>query len=87
MPRTPTHYVSRMLVLRIVVGLGLAYGVLVLLAWRFQEHLAFPAPRAVVPDPQSLGVTNGERVEIVTQDGTRLVGWYLAPTVGEVGGG
>jgi len=73
-----------MLVLRIVMGLGLAYGVLVLLAWRFQEHLAFPAPRAVVPDPQRLGVTNGERVEILSGDGTRLAGWYLAPTVGEV---
>jgi uncharacterized protein len=76
---TPTHYFSRMLVLRIVVGLGLAYGVLVLLAWRFQEHLAFPAPRAVVPDPQRLGVTNGERVEVVSGDGTKLVGWFLRP--------
>jgi len=81
---TPTHYFSRMLVLRIVMGLGLAYAVLVLLAWRFQEHLALPAPRAVVPDPQRLGGTNGEPVEILSGDGTRLAGWYLAPTVGEV---
>src|SRR5881398_3333200 len=82
---TPTHYFSRMLVLRIVMGLGLAYAVLVLLAWRFQEHLAFPAPRAVVPDPQRLGVTNGERVEILSGDGTRLVGWYLRAVEGGEG--
>src|SRR5881628_607158 len=81
---TPTHYFSRMPVLRIVMGLGLASAVLVLLAWRFQEHLALPAPRAVVPDPQRLGGTNGEPVEILSGDGTRRVGWYLAPTVGEV---
>ena len=68
-----------MLALRIAVGLGLSYAVLALLAWKFQERLAFPAPRAPVPDPQRVGVTNGERVELVSADGTRLVGWYLAP--------
>ncbi len=68
-----------MLALRIAVGLALSYAVLALLAWKFQEQLAFPAPRAPVPDPQRVGVTNGERVELVSGDGTRLVGWYLAP--------
>jgi fermentation-respiration switch protein FrsA (DUF1100 family) len=66
-----------MLALRIAVGLALAYAVLALLAWKFQERLAFPAPRAPVPDPQRVGVTNGERVELVLGDGTKLVGWYL----------
>ncbi|PYO96747.1 MAG: hypothetical protein DMD60_09240 [Gemmatimonadetes bacterium] len=73
-----------MLVLRIIVGLGLAYALLVLLAWLFQDRLAFPAPRASVPDPKRVGVENGEKVEVTTEDGTRLVGWYLKP---EVGGG
>ncbi|HYL22201.1 MAG TPA: alpha/beta hydrolase [Gemmatimonadales bacterium] len=68
-----------MLALRIAVGLGLSYVALALLAWRFQERLAFPAPRAPVPDPQRVGVTNGERVELVSGDGTKLVGWYLKP--------
>src|SRR5689334_16970548 len=68
-----------MLALRIAVGLGLAYAVLALLAWKFQERLAFPAPRAPVPDPERLGVTNGERVALVSSDGTKLVGWYLKP--------
>src|SRR2546430_1956143 len=66
-----------MLALRIALGLALAYVVLVILAWRFQERLAFPAPRAPVPDPQRVGVANGEQVELVSGDGTKLVGWYL----------
>jgi fermentation-respiration switch protein FrsA (DUF1100 family) len=68
-----------MLALRIIVGLGLAYALLLLLAWRFQDRLAFPAPRASLPDPKRVGVENGERVELVSGDGTKLVGWYLAP--------
>ena len=70
-----------MLILRIFVGLVLAYVVLVILAWRFQERLAFPAPRAPLPDPQRVGVANGEKVEVTMEDGTRLVGWYLASTI------
>src|SRR5438128_8557783 len=68
-----------MLVLRILIGVGLAYLVLLLLAWLFQDRLAFPAPRAQLPDPKRVGVENGERVELVSADGTKLVGWYLAP--------
>ena len=68
-----------MLALRIIVGLGLAYLGLLLLAWLFQERLAFPAPRARLPDPKGVGVENGERVELVSGNGTKLVGWYLRP--------
>ena len=74
-----------MLALRIIVGLGLAYTLLLLVAWLFQDRLAFPAPRAKLPDPKRVGVENGERVELVSADGTKLVGWYLKPV--EVGGG
>src|SRR6266576_2381611 len=70
-----------MLVLRILIGLGLAYLVLLLLAWLFQDRLAFPAPRGSLPDPKRVGVENGEKVELVTEGGTRLVGWYLKPEV------
>src|SRR5213079_1102190 len=70
-----------MLALRIIVGLGLAYLVLLLLAWLFQDRLAFPAPRGSLPDPKRVGVENGEKVELVTEGGTRLVGWYLKPEV------
>jgi fermentation-respiration switch protein FrsA (DUF1100 family) len=68
-----------MLALRLAMGLGLGYALLVLLAWRFQERMAFPAPRADVPDPRRVGVENGERVALASADGTKLVGWYLAP--------
>src|SRR2546425_8847019 len=68
-----------MLVLRIVAGVALGYGLIVLLAWLLQERLAFPAPRAPVPDPRRLGIANGERIDLVSGDGTRLAGWYLAP--------
>src|SRR5256885_5422820 len=68
-----------MLALRIIVGLGLAYVLLLLLASLFQDRLAFPAPRASLPDPKRVGVENGEKVELVSGDGTKLVGWYLAP--------
>ncbi len=68
-----------MLLLRIALGLVIGYAFLVLLAWLFQERLAFPAPRAAVPDPRMLGIANGERIELTSADGTRLAGWYLAP--------
>src|SRR3989441_6434922 len=68
-----------MLVLRIVAGVALGYGLIGLLAWLLQERLAFPAPRAPVPDPRRVGIANGERIELVSGDGTRLAGWYLAP--------
>ena len=70
-------YSRFMLALRLAVGLAFGYALLVLLAWRFQERLAFPAPRAGVPDPKRVGVENGERIELTSADGTKLVGWYL----------
>src|SRR2546422_8463224 len=74
-----------MLLVRILLGLLLGYAVLVLLAWVFQERIAFPAPRAPVPDPRQVGATNGERIELVLRDGTKLAGWYLAPRSPTIG--
>lgn len=65
-------------ILRVVVALAAAYGVLVALMWRFQERIAFPGRRAVVPDPAALHLA-GQRISLALPDGTRLVGWYLAP--------
>jgi len=80
----PLH-IPRVLIVRIAVGLVLAYVALLILAWLFQERLAFPAPRAPVPDPTRVGVANGEKIELLTKDGTRLAGWYLAPQTVEDG--
>src|SRR2546422_1919082 len=74
-----------MLLVRILLGLLLGYAVLVLLAWVFQERIAFPAPRAPVPDPRQVGAANGERIELVLRDGTKLAGWYLAPRSPTIG--
>src|SRR2546422_3668077 len=68
-----------MLLVRILLGLLLGYAVLVFLAWAFQERIAFPAPRGAVPDPRQVGAANGERVELMMRDGTKLAGWYLTP--------
>src|SRR3989475_8939091 len=70
-----------MLLVRILVGLLLGYAVLVFLAWAFQERIAFPALRGAVPDPRQVGAANGERIELMMLDGTKLAGWYLTPRV------
>jgi uncharacterized protein len=77
------------LVLRAGIGLLLVYALLVLLAWLFQDRLAFPAPRGAPPEPARVGLA-GERIELVlsgvgTGGETTLTGWYL-PGEGEPGG-
>ena len=63
----------------LVWGLPALYLVILVLLWALQERMAFPAPRAALPDPrQVLGY--GERIELTMRDGTRLVGWFLPPT-------
>ena len=64
--------------LRIVVGLLIAYVVVAVLAWRYQEKLAFPGPRQALPDPADRGI-RGERVRVTAADGVQLYGWYLPP--------
>jgi hypothetical protein len=68
-----------MLVLRLAVGLALGYAALLVLLWRYQERLAFPAPRAAVPDPVAVGIPGGELIALTSSDGTPLAGWFLAP--------
>ncbi|HEY6854289.1 MAG TPA: alpha/beta hydrolase, partial [Gemmatimonadales bacterium] len=75
-----------MLIVKVAVVLGLAYLLIVLLAWAFQERLAFPAPRAGVPDPGAAGLDRGERIALTLDDGTRLAGWCVPPAVRPPGG-
>lgn len=65
--------------MRVLALLAMAYSVLVVLAWVFQERLAFPGPSARFPDPARAGVPDAERVSTVAGDGVRLEGWYLPP--------
>jgi uncharacterized protein len=48
-------------------------------AWRFQERIAFPAPRAPLPIPLPQGLHDAERVTLTMRDGTKLAGWYIPP--------
>jgi hypothetical protein len=65
--------------IRILIGLAIAYAVLVALAWRYQEKLAFPGPRVRLIDPQAAGIPDGRRVTVRAADGIALHGWYLLP--------
>ena len=65
--------------LQLAVTLALGYALLVVLAWVFQDRLAFPARRARVPDPRAAGFDRGERIELLLEDGTRLAGWFVPP--------
>lgn len=55
------------------------YALLAALVWRFQERIAFPAPRAALPEPPPRGLQDAERVELTMADGARLHGWYVPP--------
>ncbi len=66
-----------MVFLRLLLGVLAGYGVLMGLAWLFQERLAFPAPRASLPDAVRAGLPDVEPVRLVMKDGTSLAGWYL----------
>jgi len=69
------------LVVRLVAGLVIAYVALAALAWLFQDRLAFPAPRAALPDPARIGMGGGrlEALRLLMKDGTPLAGWFLPP--------
>ena len=66
-----------MLVVRVVAGLVIAYAALAALAWLFQDRLAFPAPRAPLPDVSRVGADRVEPLRLLMKDGTPLAGWFL----------
>jgi fermentation-respiration switch protein FrsA (DUF1100 family) len=67
------------LLLKLLAGGLVAYSVVVLLAWYFQERIAFPAPRQFLPDPAQRGLADARLVEVETSDGVKLRGWYVPP--------
>jgi len=69
-------------VLRILAGLVIAYLVVLLLAWRYQERLALPGARARLIPPAQAGMPDGEMVTVTAADGVRLSGWYLPAAQG-----
>jgi fermentation-respiration switch protein FrsA (DUF1100 family) len=66
------------MILRVLLGLAIAYVIVVVLAWKFQARLALPGIRAPLPDPKSLGIALGEKIVVHTSD-EELHGWFLPP--------
>ncbi len=66
-------------VLVLVTGAVAVYLLLAILAWRFQDRLAFPAVPASLPSPAALGIPQGYRIAVTAPDGVELRWWYLAP--------
>ncbi len=83
------RYVSRVLlsVARILLGLGVAYLVLLVLAWRFQNRMALPGARGPLLAPEQAGIPDGQIVDVTTPDGEHLRGWYLPPDPRPTSGG
>jgi fermentation-respiration switch protein FrsA (DUF1100 family) len=67
------------LVVRLTLGILAGYLLLTGLLWLIQSRLAFPAPRAPLPDPVRAGLPDAEPLTLAMRDGTRLAGWYLPP--------
>ena len=86
---TRAGYVSRVLasVARILLGLGVAYLVLLVLAWRFQNRMALPGARGPLVTPEQARIPDGQIVEVTTPDGEHLRGWYLPPNPRPLTGG
>jgi len=70
--------ILRWLLIAVVTG-GLAYLLITVLAWKFQDRLAFPGPRSALPPPQLHGAEDGRIVEVIAADSVKLRGWYLPP--------
>ena len=68
-----------MLVVRLALAVLAGYLALTGLLWLIQHRLAFPAPRAPLPDPARAGLPDAEVLSLTLRDGTRLAGWYLPP--------
>lgn len=70
--------ILRWLAAAIITG-GLAYLLVTVLAWRFQDRLAFPGPKSTLPPPDTQGAPDGTMATVTTEDGVTLRGWYLPP--------
>jgi dipeptidyl aminopeptidase/acylaminoacyl peptidase len=66
-------------VIKIILACLVIYTSLVGLLWMFQERIAFPAPRRVLPDPATMGIHAAERISVTASDDVELFGWYLSP--------
>jgi fermentation-respiration switch protein FrsA (DUF1100 family) len=65
---------------RVLVLLAVVYVVVAALAWKYQDRMAFPAPKyAELPPPAAARIPDGRLVSVTTEDSVELRGWYLPP--------
>ncbi|MBI4419927.1 MAG: alpha/beta fold hydrolase [Gemmatimonadetes bacterium] len=64
---------------RVLAVLAAVYVLLAVLAWRYQERIAFPAPRTRFLAPIDFRIPDGRHIALTTSDGVQLNGWYLPP--------
>ncbi len=65
--------------LKVLAALVIVYALVVFLAWRFQDRIAFPGSGGPLPAPVAAGIRDGELISVTTEDGIELRGWYLPP--------
>jgi fermentation-respiration switch protein FrsA (DUF1100 family) len=68
-----------MVLIRLLLYALAGYVVIAGVLWLVQDRLAFPAPRAALPDPATAGLPDAEPFALTMSDGTRLAGWFLPP--------
>lgn len=73
-----------MLLIRLALGALAGYVVIAGVLWMVQGRLAFPAPRAPLPDAVRAGLPDAVIVTLTMPDGVRLAGWFLPPLPGGV---
>jgi uncharacterized protein len=73
-----------MLLIRLALGALAGYVVIAGVLWMAQDRIAFPAPRAPLPDPAKAGLTGAQAVTLKMADGTRLAGWFLPAAPGPI---
>jgi uncharacterized protein len=73
-----------MLLIRLALGALAGYVVIAGILWSVQDRLAFPAPRAPLPDPATARLPDAQPISLMMSDRTRLAGWFLPPVSGGV---
>ena len=69
--------------LKVLAALAIIYALVVLLAWRFQDRIAFPGSGGPLPAPAAVGIPDGALITVTTEDEDgALRSVIIAPVLG-----